>query len=160
VKLRALALLTAGIAGCGGAAFTPPPIPTQAAALELFNEIVAVVQSGDLNNLCRYGSGTCRKTLDTAEPGSTPRTRPVVVGSRIDESSTEDGETWSIGGRILELCGRDGNGRPYYSEMLIFEADGRLIAKEPVYWVGMRIADSGDVGGAVTPSPEGCAAPG
>ena len=145
MKPGALAVLAAMLAGCVGASYTPAPIPSEAVALGMLQEIVAVVESGDLGRLCEYGSGTCRKVLDMTEPGSAPRTGPIVLGSRVIESTpSADGSSWSAGGRVLELCGRDGNGRPYYSEMLIFEDHGRLIAKEPTFWSRMTIAGSVD----------------
>ncbi len=48
---------------------------------------------------------------------------------------------------MLEICGRDDASDAYYSEMVVFYATGNeLIAIEPVYWAGIRIADDRDVG--------------
>ena len=146
MKQGALAVLAAVLAGCVGASYTPAPIPSEAVALGMLQKIVAVVESGDLGRLCEFGSGTCRKVLDMTDPGSAPRTGPIVLGSRVIESTpSADGNYWSAGGRVLELCGRDGNGRQYYTEMLIFEDHGRLIAKEPTFWSRMTIAGSSTV---------------
>ena len=50
---------------------------------------------------------------------------------------------WDLGGLILKLCGRNGEGQPYYSEMLVFRDPQRgLIATNALYWLGSRVARS------------------
>ena len=51
------------------------------------------------------------------------------------------------GGYVLELCGQDLDGDPYYSEVLVFrDVAGELRAIEPLYWMGITIADDDSVG--------------
>ncbi len=125
----------------------------------LLHSVVAIVKSGDLGRLCSLGAGTCPKVLREADPRAVPQSEPVVLGTRVVRSSANPDGTRNVGGRVLELCGRDGLNRPYYSEMLVFEQDGRLIATEPVYWTGIRSASGSTVGGA-PPIPPPCPEPG
>lgn len=142
MRSRASALVVAVAlvaAACEGASYVPPQPPTQDAAVAYLETVVAVVQSRDLTGLCRLGGGTCAHTLAESDPATVPNSSPTVIGSRVIPPSRADGG-WSLGGRLLELCGRDGLGHPYSSEMLVFWFDGRLISIEPVYWIGLRIA--------------------
>lgn len=153
MKRAALVLVALVVAACGQLRITPPPPPSEDAAAELLHSVVAIVKSGDLGRLCSLGAGTCPKVLREADPRAVPRSGPVVVGTRVVPPSANANGTWNVGGRVLALCGRDGLNRPYYSEMLVFEQDGRLIATEPVYWTGIRIASGSTVGGPVPTAP-------
>ncbi len=102
------------------------------------------------------GSGTCRKQLRESDPAAVPSQSPVVVGTRVILPSRVTGG-WNHGGRVLELCGRDGLGRPYTSEMLVFEMGGRLISIGTLFWLGVRIASDAEVE-AVPSRPGPCPA--
>lgn len=146
VGLLAAIVLVVGAALSVAQTVTPPP-PSEQAAAEYLRSVVALVMQGDLADLCQLGSGTCERTLQSAEPGSTPHDPPTIVGSRVLAPGIAGDDAWSVGGRVLELCGRDGLDRPYYSEMLVFDNGSRLISIEPVFWIGLRIATDPTVGG-------------
>jgi hypothetical protein len=145
------------LSGCGVAASTRPspvPPPSASEALAFLASIEAEVKSGDLSHLCeKFGGGTCRHTLQGSDPAAVPTTDPAVIGTSIIPPATYADGTWSDGGRLLELCGVDGLGKHYYSEMLVFNDGGRTISVEPAYWIGVRIATSGTVSSSVPPSP-------
>ena len=69
-----------------------------------------------------------------------PATVPEVIGTRVIPYSDLGGGMLTVGGRVLMLCGRDGLGKSYYSEMLVFFDGDRLISTGTPYWVGMTIA--------------------
>jgi hypothetical protein len=111
--------------------------------------------SGDLTTLCEFGSGTCRQTLDGIDPATVPHAEPVVVGTRVIEPSQLPGGAWNVGGRILELCGRDGRNQPYSSEILVFGPDDHLISTGTVFWIGTKIASDPVTGSSPAP-PTAC----
>lgn len=143
------------LAGCGSASYTPPPPPSEEEAAEYLRTVVEIVTSGDLTTLCRLGSGTCQHTLQGVDPAAVPRSGPTVIGTRVIAPTRSADGTWIVGGRVLELCGRDGRNRPYYSEMLVFRDGDRLISTVPIYWLGIRIASGPDVG-SPAPPPASC----
>jgi len=134
-------LLVILLAGCGGlASRTPIPPPSEAEALAHLAQVEGVVRSGDLSHLCDLGSGTCKQILENADPATVPATVPEVIGTRVIPYSDLGGGMSTVGGRVLMLCGRDGLGKSYYSEMLVFFDGDRLISTGTPYWVGMTIA--------------------
>ena len=153
-----LALL-AIVSGCGigiGPRHSPVPPPTLAEALAYLDSVKVVVRTRDLSHLCdAFGAGTCAHALQGADPAAVPTTDPIVIGTGIISPTTSANGTWSDGGRVLKLCGRDGLNRPYYSEMLVFNDGQRTISIEPVYWIGMRIA-RGPLTEASPASPPPC----
>lgn len=57
--------------------------------------------------------------------------------------------TWANGGRAFGLCGTDGLGARYYSELLVFDSGGgALRAVNAVFWTGARIATSAETSSA------------
>jgi hypothetical protein len=141
------------IASCTGASTTPPQPPTEASARVYLATVVAIVQTGDLSHLCDLGSGTCRHILANGDPAAVPRTEPIVVGTRVITPTRTPAGAWDVGGRVLELCGRDGLGHLYYSEMLVFSDGSKLTSTVPVYWLGFRIASSPTTGSEPSPPP-------
>jgi len=137
---------------------SPPPPPSEAAALQHLRAIVGIVESGGLSTLCGLGGGNCPGEVRDADAGAFPDEDPVVVRvSLIPTTSSADG-TWNAGGRLLDLCGVDGHGRPYSSQMLVFrEHTGRLVSINTLYWLGMGISTSPIVGGQPS-SPARCPA--
>lgn len=156
-RVGTLALIALVLAGCGGADWTPPPtVPTHAEAVSLLRQIWAVVASRDLSRLCDYGTGPCAKAVREVDPASIPTLPPTVTGSWVLPTQRASSNAWWIGGRVLELCGVDGLGQPYSSEMLVFRDGSRLVAVLPVFWTGMRIARGDTVGVPIpgrTPGP-------
>ncbi len=153
MRVRAFAVLALVLAGCAGASYTPQPPPSEEEAEGYLRTVVSIVTSGDLTALCQLGSGTCQQTLREADPAAVPRTGPTVIGTRVIAPSSLPDGSWIVGGRVLELCGRDGRNRRYYSEMLVFRDGDRLISTVPIYWLGIRIASGPDVGVRSPPPP-------
>ena len=123
-----------------------PPPPSEAEARALLDEIVETALSRDFDALCAVGGGSCESFL--ADPGGrdVPSDRPTVVGTRFVDQQTS-GPRPRTGGYVLELCGQDLDGDPYYSEVLVFrDLAGELRAIEPLYWMGITIADDDAVG--------------
>lgn len=135
---------------------TPGPPPSEAEALAYFDSVVAIVESGDVSRLCELGPGTCESMLDETDPSTIPTRRPLVVSTRVLVSRQMEGGAWRIGGRILEVCGIDGLGHLYASEILVFRAEGELIGIQPVFWTGMRIAEGDTTAPGPQPTPGAC----
>lgn len=148
----ALGAVMVVVTACAGAPTSPPPPPSEAAAIAYLHSIVAMVAAGDPFAICEVGSGTCTQILRGSDLARVPTTPPVVVGSTTIEPTRLPGGTWNAGGRVLQLCGRDGLGEPYSSEILVFEDQGRLISTATPYWLGIRIAETPIVAGS-RPSP-------
>jgi hypothetical protein len=146
----AVALL---LAGCGLPDGPPAPPPSDLEARNYLRAVVDVVLAGNLGELCRLGSGTCQQTLDRSDPAAVPRTPPVVVGSHAILPSRRADGRWDAGGRLIQVCGLDGRGQPYASEILVFSEGGRLIGTEPVFWTGLRVARDPAVGPPPAPFP-------
>ena len=151
-----MVLLLTTVAACalpgGAGTFSPAPAPSEAEAIAYLDEVVRIVRAGELDRLCELGGGTCRRSLEDGA-SSVPRTAPRLVGTvEVPSTPNADG-TWNAGGRLLQLCGVDGLGAPYYSEILVFEDAGRLIGREPVFWTGITIATLPAVVGPASPRP-------
>jgi hypothetical protein len=155
----AVGLVLATAVACGlpmAAEVNPAPPPSETAAVAYLREVVEIVAAGDLERLCALGGGACRRELEFGMP-AVPRTPPRLVGSvEVPTTWNPDG-TWNAGGRLLMLCGVDGLGSPYYSEVLVFEEARRLIGREPVFWTGVTIET---LPATVRPGPpRGCPPP-
>jgi hypothetical protein len=125
-----------------------PPPPSEAEARAFLDEVVETALSRDFEALCDLGGGSCDSFL--ADPGGrdVPSVRPTLVGIRFVDKQTS-GPRPRTGGYILELCGQDRDGDPLYSEILVFRNfAGELRAIEPLYWMGITIADDDSVGRA------------
>jgi hypothetical protein len=151
--------LLLAVAGCSRSPlptpFSPPPPPSAAVALRHLGSIVEVVESGDLSGLCRFGGGNCPDELANADPAAVPGDGPIVLGTAVIPPRRQADGAWSTGGLLLDLCGRDGRGDLYDSQMLVFQdASGRLLSINTLYWTGMKIATSNEaVGRAQPPRP-------
>jgi hypothetical protein len=114
-------------------------LPTVAEAQGFLARVVSLAQRGDFQGLCAVGDGNCERSLDLAGRDTVPAEPPAVVGMRVLPTTT-NGDQVSIGGLILEICGRDATGKPYHSEMLVFRDGSALRAINPVYWGNATIA--------------------
>ena len=152
VRGRVLAAALFVVAACGSAS-APHPVPTEAQARAYLDSVVALVTAGEWARICELSSGTCRQILRTADPVRVPATAPLVVATRVVEPSPAGDGGWSAGGRVLVLCGRDGLGERYHSEILVFNDGERLISTATPYWLGFGIAESPVVGGEQPPDP-------
>ena len=90
--------------------------------------------------------------LRGADPHRLPTSGPEIVATRVVAPKLQTSEAWSAGGRLLQLCGRDGLGTPYYSEMLVFEDGGHLISVNTPFWLGFTFGDTSTTG-EVDPHP-------
>lgn len=141
---RALAALLLGllVGGCSPAAPTAGTIPSIDDAHGFLGEIVRLAQRGEFDDLCARGDLNCQDSLEIAGRDAVPSDAPTVVGTRI-VPTTSSGDQTSLGGVVLVLCGVDGRGAHYDSEMLVFHDGHGLRAINPVYWSRARIAPSG-----------------
>jgi hypothetical protein len=152
----ALSVLLALAALACGAPGEPAAPPSDAEAREHLATVVRLVATGDLTEVCRLASGTCPMELENMDPAGVPRLAPVVVGSETVQPTRRTDGSWDAGGLVLRLCGVDGTGAPYESEMLVFRNhDGRLISINTLYWLGAGIARGPTVG--AEPPPRACA---
>jgi hypothetical protein len=140
IHLRLPLFLVLAVAACTSG---PPAgtIPSVAEAQRHLDEIVRLARAGDFDGMCELGDGNCENTLEIVGRDAVPRERPKVVGTRTVPTTTADGQQ-SRGGIVLVLCGIDGRGAPYDSEMLVFNDGNGLRAINPVYWSRTRIASS------------------
>jgi hypothetical protein len=140
------------LAGCGvldvDRPFPPPP--TEPEARSFLDRVVAASRTGDMAAMCRVaGGGMCAEIAEQAGGADgVPGEAPLIAGVRsIAPTGTTNGG--SPGGWLLVLCGTDGFGNPYRTEMLVSRApDGRLYAVNAVYWAGFKLAVSNDTGDA------------
>jgi len=146
------------VAGCSIGAppnDRPAPPPSEADARAYFATVVGLAMGGDFEGLCAVGSGTCEKQLRDAGRDAVPPAPPRIVGTREIQPRAVVGG-WSSGGRVLEVCGIDGRGDPYYDEVLIFHDGSRLISFGTVYWSRTRISEDSTAGGTEASPPAEC----
>jgi hypothetical protein len=156
----AAALVLVGLAGCGLISHNdpPPPAPAVEGARELLDEVIEAGIARDFERLCANASGTCESELQGNEERA-PNQPPEVVDVEVHQP-TGGGGSWTSGGVLFVLCGIDGLGDPYESEVLVFDGgDGRLIAGAAVYWTGTGILFAEPAQGGVTVGGEPSARP-
>ena len=146
--LVALALGLGAVAWTVGQAHPAPP-PSEAQARAALDEAVAFARAGDFTNLCAMGGLDCQEILDEAGRAAVPDAPPTVYASRVVEPSQLPGGDWDVGGRVLAVCGTDGQGRPYRGEVIVFQDGATMRMIEPVYWSG---TSSGSSASPVTPA--------
>jgi hypothetical protein len=142
----------------GGCAADPPlPPASEAEARAHLASIVEIVAGGDLSGICDLGSATCPGELRESDPALVPVLPPVVVGSEAIQPRRRGDGLWDSGGLLLRLCGLDGTGKRYASEILVFrrEPGEDLISINTLYWLGARIAREPTV--PAGPPPQACA---
>lgn len=149
-----LGAILALVVGCGPGAYTPPPPPTEQAALAYLDEVVRLVESGRVESICSLASGTCPLELRAMDAAAVPALPPRVIGTRVLAPKRNSDGTWAIGGRVISVCGVDGRGKPYSSEMLVFSDGNQLISTNTLYWTGSHVA-TGDTTGSPLPQA-GC----
>ena len=140
--IRVLLLaLTVLVMACSSSAPPAGTIPSVDEALGFLDQVVERAQAGDFDSLCAIGDGNCMGHLEDAGRDAVPPDPPTIVRTGTVPTTSSGGQT-SLGGIVFVLCGVDGNGDHYDSEMLVFH-DGRgLRAINPVYWGKTRIAGS------------------
>lgn len=136
----------------GARDLAPPPHPSAAAARAYLDEIARLAAKKDWNGLCELGDLNCTRILGPLKAVA-PSVPPVLLSS-ADVPDVANGTGFRQGGRLLKVCGLDAAGKPYTSELLVFESDGRLISIDPVFWAGLTI------GVSATPISEPASVPG
>jgi hypothetical protein len=159
--LLALTVLV-GCAMLPGHDDAPPPAPPVEAAEAHLDEVIDAGIDRDWERLCALASGTCEGELQGFEEQA-PTEPPRVVEAQIHEPVRGGDGSWSSGGVLFVLCGTDGLGGPYESEVLVFDDAGRgLLATAAVYWVGTKIGfpasgeDGVTIGVEPDPEPSRC----
>ena len=152
-----LVFVVSVLAGSGAGPSPSSAVPSEAEAVALLRQMWAAVEARDLAGLCDdengpYVTGPCNKELRDLDPATIPTTPPTVVGAWVLPTRRVSDGLWWVGGRVLEVCGVDGRGTPYRSEMRVSREFGRLLAGPAVFWTGTRIA-TGDTAGAAIPGP-------
>jgi hypothetical protein len=151
------ALVAVAVAGCthgGNSDFSPRPHPTDAQARQFLSQILDIARTKDFKALCWHGTAQCADNVVSLDAAATiPTTAPLVVGSR-DVADANDNGTFYQGGRLLEVCGLDGEGTPYKANVLFFGTDANFLAFEPYFWTGMSFTESRVVGPTPTAGPE------
>jgi hypothetical protein len=122
------------------AAFVPPPPPSEAAARAVLDRAVTYARAYDFAGLCSLSDGNCPIILQQAGRDAVPLDPPIVYGTRILQPTQLANGGWDAGGRVPQVCGIDGRGRPYRSEVLAFTSGSTVTLINPVYWSGMGIA--------------------
>lgn len=156
--LGAVLLIVAALGGYWRWSRVTPPV-TEAEARAYLGRIVDAAQARDFDALCQLNGAllNCRTQLAQVGEQTVPTTPPTVVGTRY---LREKGDL--IAGRVLLLEGKDGCGRAYRSEVLVFRENRyHFKATNAVYWANYRILDEP---GTQTPPPpseshEGCPDP-
>ena len=147
-------IVLAAVAGLAMACSSEPPagtIPSQEEALGFLGRVVVLARQGDFEAICAIGDGNCKRHLDDAGRDAVPPNPPVVVRTSIIPTSTTSAGQQSLGGVVLVLCGIDGHGQHYESEMLVFHDGSGLRAINPIYWGRTRIAGSPGFAGSSEP---------
>jgi hypothetical protein len=143
-----LLIVVAILSGCG--AFVPDPtpdaIPTEDEAIAFLNELTALALTGDLVAMCALAGSMCESFVDErGGPAAVPDEPPVLAGTRVIPG-TSSGDSGTVGGMLLVLCGTDGLQRPYRTEMLVSRFMGETFAINGVYWSSSSLAVSNDTG--------------
>ena len=131
-------------------AFPPPPPPSDAQARAALDRAVAYARAFDFDGLCGLSDGNCSFLLQHAGRDAVPPDPPTVYGERVLPPAQFPDGAWDGGGRVLQVCGIDGRGRPYRSEVLAFTNGSTVTLINPVYWSGVGIQSI--AGGQTAPS--------
>lgn len=121
----------------------------------MLDRVVSLAREKDFEGLCSLGDGNCRRHLDMAGRDAVPPGPPTVVRTRIIPTTTS-GPQRNLGGVVLILCGIDGHGNHYDSEMLVYHSGHGLQVINPVYWGKTRIGDGANPVTAETFPPVTC----
>jgi hypothetical protein len=134
-------ILVLAVAACTSAGPAAGTIPSVEQAERHFDEIVRLARAGDFDAMCALGDGNCEGMLEMAGRDAVPPDPPKVIGTRTLPTTSSNGQE-SLGGIVFVVCGIDGRGEPYDSEVLVFNDGNGLRAINPVYWSRTRIASS------------------
>ena len=141
IRFRVTVILVLAVAACASAGPPAGTIPSVEDAQRHLDEIVRLARAGDFEEMCALGDGNCENSLEFAGRDAVPADPPTILGTRTNPTTSSNGQQ-SLGGIVFVLCGIDGRGEPYTSEMLVFNDGDGLLAINPVYWSRTRIASS------------------
>lgn len=116
-----------------------PTVPSDTQARDLLQRATTLAQQGRFDELCSLGGTACSKFLSAVGVTAVPKSSPTILKSEPEFPQPVDQGQLTAAGRKLTVCGIDGNGRPYRTEMLVTWRDGQLHLVEPIYWSGMTI---------------------
>ena len=125
-----LLALTVLVVACSSGAPPAGTIPTVEEAHGFLDQVVELAQAGDFDGLCAIGDGNCMDHLEDAGRDAVPPDPPTVVRTGT-VPTTSSGDQTSLGGIVLVLCGIDGHGDHYDSEMLVFHDGTRAPCDQP-----------------------------
>lgn len=138
--LLILAMLPTACIGAGSA-YVPPTPPPESAARDLVNQAVSLALKHDFDQLCAIGTPACKLVLSATGTDTVPSVPPEIVSvTTVPNKETSPG-WWTTGGVLFMLCGLDGKGQPYHSQLLVFDSQrgSGLVALEPVFWGSLTI---------------------
>ena len=136
-----LLVLAVLVAACSSDAPPAGTIPKVEEARGFLDRVVELAQAGDFEGLCAIGDGNCKRHLEDAGRDAVPPGPPTIVRTGTVPTTTSGGQT-SLGGIVFVLCGVDGHGDHYDSEMLVFHDGSGLRAINAIYWGRTRIDGS------------------
>jgi hypothetical protein len=148
-------VIAALVTACSLGAPPAGTIPTVEEAQGMLDRVVRLARAKDFEGLCSLGDGNCRRHLDMAGRDAVPPGPPTVVGTRTIPTTTS-GDQRNLGGVVLVLCGIDGHGDHYDSEMLVYHSGRGLQVINPIYWGRTRIGDAANPVTAETFPPVTC----
>lgn len=118
-------------------------IPTESAARAFLARLVDRAQAHDLVGFCQVAGSMCESFAEESGGiAAIPPKPPIIAATRLIPTR-RSGDAMLGGGRLLVLCGIDGFGKPYRTEMLVsVDYNGALFAINGVYWSGAGLAIS------------------
>ena len=144
----ALVALAAGAAVIGGGnepaqVASPTDAGDAAIAEDLLDQTVALVVAGRADEVCAEvaaSEGFCHQIYDELDPARVPTARPTVVGSRVIDTEG------FAPGLVLTVCGVDGLGDAYVTDMELLGADDAHRFQNPIYWSNLGLIEGTDNG--------------
>jgi len=125
--------------------------PTEGQALEHLQSLIALVEAGHAGSICDLGGPLCKDFVEPFDAARVPTTRPLLLEVRTIPAVAVGEGKWRGSYVRIEVCGVDGRGDPYRSEMMVYWNRGRIVSTQPAYWLGMIIADDPVVGAPEPP---------
>jgi hypothetical protein len=140
-RAKTLTCLTiAVLLGACSSGYHPTAPPTLAETRAFIAKMVQLAQAREFDKLCEMGGGNCERILETAGATNVPADPPTVARIYVVPSVVHSDGSWSQGGQMVEMCGTNGSGAPYQTQMLVFRDPTQgVIAIEPIYWSGIGI---------------------
>jgi hypothetical protein len=164
-----VAVSAAGCSSSDGEPAAPVVRPvSEAEAVAVIDRAVVLASAGDLEGLCAMTRARlmCESSLRSVGHGSVPDADPQVLRTTVHEPVHHRGGGVSLGGTAVEVCGTDGLGRPYRSEVMVLDQGDGPEPMDPIYWTPRSYArlkgdgTTASVDATPTPAPVDQAHPG